>query len=93
MGLFSKPQPKKKKSLFSGLFANSNNGWANRNETKHRIAWAQERSGVVADAVDDYKRKRGGFSKTEAEDIRRELARKDSYFKYADAKDVADALK
>ncbi|MDL2235800.1 hypothetical protein LJC07_06600 [Christensenellaceae bacterium OttesenSCG-928-L17] len=86
MGLFSKPAPKKK-SFFDG-------GLGNHSETRDRIKWATDRSGSAADAVDSYKRKRGfGLDTISSEDVRRELARKDSWFRHASADDVDKALK
>jgi hypothetical protein len=86
MGFFSKPQqPKKKRGLFDGF--------SNRSETKHRIAWGQDRNGMAAETIKNYKKKRGGFNSADAEDVRRELAKQDSYFRYTDTKDVEDALR
>jgi hypothetical protein len=91
MGIFSKSAPKKK-GLFATIFDTSNNSWSNKSETKDRIKWASDRSGVAAETIQEYKKKRGFNGKTDEEEVRRVLAREDSYFKYADAKDVKKAL-
>lgn len=87
MGVFSKPQPKKK-----GLFGHRSSGYFGHSDTKDRMKFAKDRSGIVAETMDEYRKGKGFGGKTDAEDVRRALARKDSYFRHVDTDEVKKAL-
>lgn len=65
-----------------GLFTNNS-----KQETRERAIFAAKRSGFASDAINDYK-----SGKINSEDLRRELARHDSYFRHVDAKDLKKSL-